>query len=305
MATPHKIVGLEWENQNAVRAFPLTDANSETDVTGNFKLPRDLIVDLIFPVHITAGLDPSLFHIAQLGIFNQGIIISIGYDGDIIGTASVPISSHVRNTPYLLFGQNISYDFADSIGKIVIGDIENTLRAGTGVYTFDVNGARLVPTVIRPDISGVTSLSFANGTDSTGPLSGDITLQAGTNFRFVVVGVNTIRLDAIQGEGLNAVCGCNNDITDSPPIRTINGVIPDDNGNFTLLGDACLNFEPITNGLGITDTCSAPCCGSTELVVVETGLDMLNKDIQSFKERLSQLELNIVQLQSAMSAAKV
>jgi hypothetical protein len=133
-----------------------------------------------------------------------------------------------------------------------------------------------------------------------------VVFQAGTNFRLVVTpaapGVPArIRFDAIEGAGLSADCDCTADQEEVDPIRTINGIGPDIDGNFTLLGDDCIKLAGIENGIEMDDDCSKPCCGCSELeIVIQDMQNVLNQVItmESFAERLegviTQLNLNVL-----------
>ena len=93
-------------------------------------------------------------------------------------------------------------------------------------------------------------------------MSGAIKLLAGSNVRLTRVAEDTIRIDAISGENLDD-CGSE----DNPaPIRFINGVPPDEDGNIRLDGSECVEVVLTAAAvLTIMDSCSKPCCGCAEL----------------------------------------
>jgi hypothetical protein len=144
----------------------------------------------------------------------------------------------------------------------------------------------------------VSAVILVNGEDRSDPLVGDIELVAGTNIRLVPNpnpgGNPQIRIDAITGAGLTQDCSCAGKLpADAPCIRTINGIAPDANGNFTLLGDSCLILTAITNGLQITDKCSSSCCGCDELQKVVSDLDQMNLQITTLESFASQLNAQV------------
>lgn len=194
-------------------------------------------------------------------------------------------STHTTYDSYALVGIN---DFDDVMGKIAIGDVSDLSALPPGQYLFDYEGGVLDPDCIRPMIRGISSISLLNGSDRSAKIYGDVEFVAGTNFRITPI-VNPghptkIRFDAIEGAGLNEECACD-DIVAATPIRTINLVAPDANGNINITGSECLEVSPITNGLLLKDTCAAPCCGCTELeaLTVELGkLDAGATEVRNF-----------------------
>jgi hypothetical protein len=135
------------------------------------------------------------------------------------------------------------------------------------------------------------SVSSASGNISD-RMYGDIELVAGTNIQLSTVQTSTetkIIISALQGEGTIEACVCEGDAAAIPCIKTINGIKPQTDGNFNFVGDDCLTFNGITNGLKLTDSCCAPCCGCVEL-------EAITRDLERFSSQRSALELFINQL---------
>ena len=310
MPPTNSLVGVEWLNENSLRNFPLVDGASSKDVTGSFTLPQDVIVDLIVPVSYSAGLNPGKFHLYEVGVLGDGLTIKIGYGGvhdgnvwttapEVVCKASISAVTHTPNTSYLLFGEG---DFADSVGKITIGELEAVQRFA-GLFQFDLTGGRIVPTLIKPDIRGITSIKVRNGSDLSDPVYGDVELVAGTNMQIVVDG-QQITFNAIDGLNLNEDCGCvegaDRELPD--PIRTINGVTPNSVGNINLNGLRCIQITSGTNQLNMADICSDPCCTSEELQRILDDKSVLTKDIRLNLLTVQQLETRLIQMESLVSA---
>jgi hypothetical protein len=194
------------------------------------------------------------------------------------------------------------------LGKVVIGSLTNIMKS-SGSFNFALAGGRLEPTVIRPDLRGVSALYVKNIEEISEAIQGDVVLEAGTNFRIDVVAAsggepNRIRLSAIDGAGLNQNCSCSEN-RDLPAIKTINGLPPDNNGNFVLQGDDCLKLQGITAGLKITDECSKPCCGCSELNVVTTTLTTVLNQVTSLENLAYRLETALNAMQVNLIASKV
>ena len=281
---------VEWLNQNAQRRYPLHDDVTAKDVTGTFTLPNDFLVDLIWPVHADPSIDPTLFHVLSVGVFGTGVTLSLGYNGSPIGSATIDAATFSTNQTFLIHGTGV---FFDTVGKVVLGSLETILNHA-GLFIFDTVGARLSPTVVKPDIRGVSALYVQNGDELSAAIQDDVIIQAGTRMLINLVqvpGEPTARLvfNAIDGLNLNESCACNTNST-APCIKTINGISPDDGGNFTLNEDECLKLDSIANGLQLHDDCAKPCCGCDELKVIQQTLEFVVQQVTSLENLAYRLE---------------
>lgn len=291
---------LQWLNHNAQRSYPFTDEATQRDLSDSISIPDSFIVALYMPVHAALDVEPQRFYLQQLGVFPTGLTISIGYDdesGDqpVVATVNVPTSTHTENRSYALSGVD---DFDDTVGKLVVGNLDEINDVPAGLYTFDRTGAGLETDCIRPMIRGVVSISVVNSLNSRSErLYGDIELIAGNNMRITasqVAGQDPqIRWDAIDGEGLNDDCICEEE-PEGECIRTINGIPPLPDGNFRIIGDDCITITPITNGIQLEDLCSSPCCGCEEL-------DALVRQIDRFADGVVTLDTFVANLGSEVT----
>jgi len=292
---------VEWPNVNSQRKYPF--AQNASLLVGDFELPNDLIVDFVLPVNISAAPDPSLFHLKQVGVFGSGVTISFAYDGTVFATVSVASSGFVPYTTYTIQGAG---EFSDSKGWITIGQLAS-IMATPGSYNFDVSTGHLLPSVIRPRLRTVSSMSIVNGIDVGPALTGDIALVAGRNFRLRVdlSGAKpAIILDAIDGAGTVTSCACSQLDEDAPYIRTINGVYPTDNGNLNLVGSDCISITPGTAEILLEDTCSSPCCDCRELNVLIQTLTQLQNQVQSMEMVAERLDQELSNTQGNILASK-
>jgi hypothetical protein len=294
---PTGIWNLEFLNHNSQRSYPLAEDATKTDLTGTFTLPDDFIVELYFPINAGNDVDADLFFIASIAVFATGFNISIGYND---GSANPPIvaSAIISQTT---FTPNLSYalpgvePFDDSVGKIVIGRLDSINLQPSGQFFFSYEGGKLDSDAIRPQIRGIQSIRVLNNGELSDRLTGHVILSAGTNFQISVTQVAgqpaQIRFDAVDGAGLTESCDCEGTI--SGPIMTINGLAPDINGNFALVGNQCLDIEPISNGLQLTDTCSTPCCGCTELEQITQELQIIGSGAATVDNFVQQLAVQM------------
>lgn len=300
---------LEWLNQNSQRAYPLAEHATKLDITGDLQLPDDFILELYFPVHAGLDVETDRFFVYVVAIFASGYNVALGYDNgtgtpDIVASVNIAKSTHTENAVYALPGVG---DYVDSVGKIVIGRLESIDDAGAGRYLFDRTGGQLDPDAIRPMIRGVSSITLLNGGDRSDLIQGDIELVAGANIRLTPFTVGTeqrIRIDAIEGEGLTDACLCEGD-DDAVPIRTINGVPPTAGGNFTLIGNDCLQINPIQNGLRLEDVCSDPCCGCEELEAITRDLDRFGTAARTLDNIMNRLETQVQQMSTVVLGSRL
>lgn len=291
---PLSTFNLQWLDHNSQRSYPLAEGASRTDQTGSFKIPDSLILGLYLPVHAGLDVEPAKFFVRSVAVFGVGLNISIGYDDGtaappVVATAVVPFATHTEYQSYALPGVG---DFDDSVGKIVVGSTADLSALPPGQYLFDPAAGRLDTDCVRPIIRGVSAVVLVNGSERSGRLTGDIELAAGANVRLTAAAAGggwQIRVDAIDGEGLNDECVCEGDAA-APCVKTINGIAPTPAGDFTLLGSACLTVEPAANGLRLVDTCSDPCCGCAELAAVTRDLERFGEAATTLQNFLTRLE---------------
>ena len=285
---------LDFLNHNSQRSYPLTADATKQDVTSSFTIPDDFLVSLDLPVSSAMDMETGRFFIRQVGLFSSGIQLILAYDtgSEIydIASALIPTSVEIRNKVFALGGID-PYD--DVLGKIVVGRVDTIKLQPSGLFEFELANSRIEPQAIRPMIKGISSLTIANSTGTLGDrLYGDIELVAGENIQLSTLVTSTetqIIISALKGEGTIVQCVCDDAVTDTPCIKTINGIRPTAAGNFNFIGDDCLSFTAAANGLKVTDSCCQPCCGCAELEVI-------TRDVERFAGQRASLELFINQL---------
>jgi hypothetical protein len=305
------IWALEWLNENSQRSYPLAEHVSSQDTTGDFTIPDDFMVGLYLPVHAGLAVDPGRFHVHLISVFAAGYSITIGYtpvSGVTVDVASAIVAkhSHTENATYALAGLN---DFEDTVGQLVIGNTDSIDQQPAGQYEFTLAGAALDTDTVRPIIRGVSSIRVLNGTETSRRVTGDIELQAGRNIslQLIELGDNDpiIRIDAVDGVGLNDECACDDGDTEAPAIRTINGIPPDSSGDFTVLGDDCLRINPISNGVQLADECSAPCCGCEELEAITRDLEQFGDNAHTLQLFVNRLGTEVTQMNMVVLGSRL
>lgn len=287
---------LQWLNHNSQRSYPLTERATKTDVTDTVRIPDSFIVALYLPVHAGMAVLPENFFVKTLLIAPTGYNVSIGYnnndDNPVIAAVNIAKSAHVVNRSYALGGVD---DFADTIGQIVIGRLDEIDSLAPGLYEFDPEAGEIEPDAIRPMIRGISSIQVDNNSQFSQKIYGDILLVAGNNMRIdVALGATpTITFNAISGENLNEDCIC--DVPpDTPCIQCINGQCG--GGDFPLTGGDCVEIQPTVNGLKFVDVCATPCCGCEELNALNLQLDRFGDGVTTLQNFVTRLGSEVTQM---------
>jgi hypothetical protein len=308
---PESYFNIEWLNQNSQRKYPLNENATGIDLTGAFTLPDSLILELYLPIHSGLQVIPEFFFLSLITITSNGVMLGIGYDDSaanypLVAVAQFNRSTHFENASYALVGQG---DLHDVFGTITIGVLDELNLQPAGTYRFDRNGGLLDTDCIRPMVQGVSSITISNGGgDQSAPITGDVTFIAGANIQFAIspgTGGGSLRIDAIDTSGFSTVDPCAADVSPPPPIRTINMIPADANGDFTLQAGDCVSITKLTNGLKLEDNCSQPCCGCVELDAVMAQLQHLANEVPSLRGLVNKLNSEITNMAQVVLSARL
>lgn len=338
MSTYSLSSSLEWLNGNMHRNYPLVDSMIVQSTTGAY-LPSSFLIDLQLIVPFVEGLDPARFFISSVIRNASSIQVTIGYmisdpeqpgarqGFDCAVSAAIPTSleysgsnldgSHVIKisaitsevssmSPSYMYGIPKEYEAMRNIrGTLFIGSCSD--MSGVGAMQFLYEHAAIMQTCvyIEDKQAAIQSLRLidSNGTDST--FTDDVTLRLANNLIATVSEDKTtveIALDPSYvlkqiNSALEQVVG--------GAIKKINGIGPDDTGDFQIEGQDCTLIDPLQSGIAISNPCAKPCCDqngtdSEEILRALTDLtaakDVLNNyysdlatKVNSMQARLSAL----------------
>jgi hypothetical protein len=291
---------LQWLNHNSQRSYPFTERATKTDVTGTIRVPDGFILALYFPVHAGLAVQVDQFYIKNILLSPVGYTISVAYNDNgtavLVGSANIPIVTHTPNTTYAVGGIN---DFADSVGHVVIGRLDDVAALPQGLYEFAITDGELETDVVRPMIRGVSGIRVVSLNEISPTLYGDVEFVAGTNMQIIVKPATStttakIVFNAISGENLNTECECSVNNT-GECIRCINGVCSDD-GNFNIAGSDCISVNASDNGINLIDTCASPCCGCAELDALKTQIDRFSDGVATLENFVTKLSSEVTQM---------
>lgn len=279
------IENLGWLNLNSLRNYPIKDGLSRISVDGNYTLPNDFIVD----AQIAASYDPTrCFYISQVSNLGSSIVIEITDQlATLAGSFTVTVAGFTEYQE-VYFVPTTAY--VGATGILTIGTLSSILNLPTGTFSFAITSTEFETRAVIPALQGINRLIFQNVTGNPISLTGDIILEARTNLIFKLVeDSNTIIIDAGEGLGLNVNCG-----TIPQCIETINGIPPDDSGNFTLDFADCATLTTIPSGTGLVldDICCKPCMGCNDVATLTNRLTTVESGLLALRDyynNLSQL----------------
>ena len=312
----------EWLNGNLTRMYPLSDTATGQTVDAR-SLPTSFLADLRLDVPPSSDGDYTTnFYLKQVDVYTSYINMEIWYDDGVndIRAAivqniptSVDVGSELIDRTFTVTGVETSTvgfeTFANITGSVIIGTAADISTIPT-VYTFEKTGGNLIPCIISMGTLAVNSILAQSRI-----LTGNVYLKEGANVQITPAydetnDVTTITISATAVESIGT------EIVDSAtllaaiverygvPIRTVNGIAPDSNGNFTLTGADCTSVATAeaSNALAIHNTCAKPCCDKSTLTPVYQTLADQNLAFATLDKYYESLTVAINTLQSKLSA---
>lgn len=284
----------EWLNQNAYRAYPFKEDASRTDTSGSVRIPDSLLVDLCMVV--PADFDDQIYldKLTYAGSTLQVSMSLVSAPGVSVAGFTADLATHTANKAYSIVGSD---DMADIRGRAVLGDLSDlSEQLIQGEFSFDTGATPFECRAVRPDLRGVRSLRIVKADGTVGEdLFGTVQLLEGLNIRLTYVPAagllpHGIRIDSIATE-LDEACECDSAEVKPDPIRTINGVSGDANGNIIIEPmDECMEITGGTGSVKIDDKCAKPCCGCPELEFITQQLAIMKTSIKNLSDRATVVE---------------
>lgn len=249
---------LDFLNLNALRNYPVRDDMSRISTDGGFTIANDFIVDL----QLAATYDPTRrFYISRISNFEDQITVELSDQNNTVAGTFVIDTTQYTQFQDVYFTPTSSY--VGATGVLVVGWLDGIRLQPTGNFLFTLGTAELEARAIIPALQGINRIIFKNADGSSFALTGDIEILARTNLRFSNPDDdNRIVIDAGENLGLNTDCGVNTNC-----IKTINGIPPEEDGDFTLDFSDCATLTPIpaNTGLLLQDICCKPCTGCNDI----------------------------------------
>jgi hypothetical protein len=301
----------EFLDDNLYRIYPLTDASGARDNTNSFTLPSSLITDIYLCAPNLSWVDKTKFYISNILIRRYFIDVELSYDDPAV---TLPLGTF-KNISTTAAVQS-TYDFVPSerqtndqytplfhmTGQIIIGDpVEATRFLGSWSFNQadDEHSTKIVSTRVALGLLNVQYISI-NGRLFTG----NVRLREGSNINMdvdqrtvdgVLETVVTVSASLTAGSSLQLANDA--DVLNAlvalygRPLKTINGMNPDPDRNFTLLPADCTTIEQGgAHAVVISNPCSVPCCDE-------------DQNIENILESIANLNLRYAQLKSFYDAS--
>ena len=246
----------DWLNENENRAYPLLDSyNNKTYLINekSWKFPDDLLIDLQLVIH-NFLLKNETIYLKKIILNNSNIeiVFTATDQSKVVAIFNVNFNElnqlHIykRNSDGCLavFGKGLNKvkDACEGITQTLDLDLPVEFatcyefrNAWLGVKQITVSPEKLTDTnYINPKL--IEAVGLQNVSNNT-ILTGDVKFLEGYNFR-VIIRNNLIDLEISKGNGLNTNCSTHfipDQYIDCDDIVSyINGVPPDENGNFRI-----------------------------------------------------------------------
>jgi len=293
-----------WLVENTQRAYPLQYGHQATDTTAAVTIPENLLaaaqITLVYYF-------PSTLYISKVSYIGDFIELQIsGYPGAFtfdagttLGTVTIPTNAADFSVFQIV---PTTAGLREIAGNITIGSLETVLNWPSGVFSFAPTATRLEFDVVRPSVPGLRSLKLLDGDSVTTEIIGKAVLKAGANIKLALsanLGYQAVTISAVSDANYSDGCTCDA-VAIGAPIRQINGVSPDSNGNINLLGAGCYEFKTQTAGLQIINTCNDPCCGCDQLDAVFVEVKKFVDGATDLKEYASRLRQAIDRLETVV-----
>jgi len=219
---------IEWYNENHGRSYPVAEAASKVDTSGDL-LPSDIVVDM----GLMVPPDWSDVYISSLRITPLSVTIGLSS-----GTTGLFVGTYLRSDLETQIAYPLTALLDNLSGWIVFG---NHVALGVENYQFNGYGqAGLERRVIRVvDVLPVTRFMKYGG-NAAQFVDDVVTLIPGAGVQLVRDDVYPQKIIVKLKESIaHAMVGpCNSTAVAEdcgvPPLRSINGVCPDEDGKITI-----------------------------------------------------------------------
>ena len=278
---------LDWISFRAAQSYPLADEASGVSLTGN-PLPQSLLLDiqLLLPSKYNQNISGS-FYISQIRDMGTSLSVVISYNNiECALCAGIPktltATSTISQRTFTITGTVT--DAATLQTYPWMNRITGSLCAG---MTADYSGGSLVFNLQSARIHSMC-VHFIGGDHLEAfiidgkYLTGVITFKAGQGILISNRGDNTIDISVdpayIESKWAQNIADyiSSKETAGATPIKTINGVRPDESGNINIRGLDCVDVQGIAGGITISNPCAKPCCNqSTALQNMQTNVKML------------------------------
>lgn len=245
MISPTHTVSPEWQNENALRAYPLEDDASAAAV-----LPAWFLSDM------KVTCPPRYLKVFVSSAYLSDTLVSVGISGMTSGGTVVGLLARTVTRDELEPYRTYSMDrlSSDASGAIAFGEVPagatpfrltfsvKEVEVEPGVTEYEVDSPLVESAIVRVDVPGVSRIVDPyHGTEATGIID----LSGNSEFRTSIgkegqdddpLHTIVFTLADTYRDITTSVCDAtpSRDACGATPVKSINGVTPDENGTITL-----------------------------------------------------------------------
>jgi hypothetical protein len=295
---------LEFLNQNMHRNYPLQDTQVVVSEDGVY-LPSSFLVDLKMSIPCKLGdsnINAANFFVSAVNHYSASVQVVISYQYDAehsfecacspaIVTADGSYPEVVTLTPAAGIPADTKWDpLRNLTGELWIGSTQEVANVSSLKFTYEhaAINPTLITKIVRVD-EIMSSVTVLVGDDVLGTISGEMKLKAGAGIAFVLdTNTNelTIKLDETWlSEQIQEIMATEV----GTPLKSINGITPDSEGNLSIGGMDCTEVNNVAYGITISNPCSRPCCGdeSGDVADIQASQGLLKDQVERLTQSLN------------------
>lgn len=300
----------DWISFRAQQSYPLADEATGLSVTGNILPPLFILdIQLLLPskyndnlagqVYISAVQDMGTSYNIVFAYSGIDFAVCAGIRKDLVATDTIAARTYIIASTMKDPDTLENYPWMNAVTGNLCAGITSQYNGGS--LAFDLSGTKLHSACIH-FMSGqaVQAIKINNTT-----LTGVVTLEAGDGIKFSIQDGNVIKI-SVDEDYLNLVWSRNiaqyYTSVSGNPIRTINGISPDANGNITIRPQDCVQINSLPYGISISNPCAKPCC-STDAAAenLNTSIKILQEEHKTFRDYWISLSNVINYMQASLS----
>lgn len=312
-----------WCDENMQRLYPLADDASTVSLSG-VALPPSFLVDIQLVLPDMQDTDASRkFYVSAIDRTASGFVVELSYQADANTSIACARSSEIPDTltntdsledrTFVLtstLDDNAEFSqLMDINGRLVVGtcvDMRNL-----GMMKFQWEATKIMPLRVYFFEGALDSITF-QGASGSWTMTKNFTLRAGEGIDFsvdesgeepvVIVSRKNTTEEELASSGFSSVSAVVREIWNQfgNPIRTINGIVPDTNGNIDLKGADCIEVNIRQNSVNLSNPCGKPCCNEETSQDIRERLEFLEEAQKRVLECYNAINANIINMQSRL-----
>lgn len=300
----------EWLNANLTRTYPLNQLGALQN-----NIPNSILIDAA--IYAPSQLDSGYIYVSSFCILPDKVVLQLGMwyagkqypglwqvaadrnigiattDADLLDSTRTVALGGTQNL-HTAAQQGLSW-VNQVTGQFTIGKTKD-LPWQSQVQVYQATDSVQAPTRIHPHCIHITGRQGVSALVVDGVrLTGQVVLQAGPGIRLNAdAATNTIHVN-IDAKAVitqeQAISRLRQLL--GTPITSINGSVPDTDGNFLVTGLDCTQVQPYAGGITLSNPCSKPCCGESTSSDLNTAISILQESRNTMNDHYISLSASV------------